>query len=342
VTGAPLLAVTMGEPAGIGGELVLQAWIGRRSRALPPFVVLDDPERLESLARGLGFAVPLAVCSDTAGAAEAFERALPVLPMPLAVPARAGRPDPANARVVLASIARGVELVRSGACAALVTNPINKSALYQAGFDHPGHTEYLGALAGPDCRPVMLLEGAGLRVVPVTIHVSVRQALDQLTTEAILSCGRIAAAGLISDFGIDRPRLAVAALNPHGGEGGAWGDEEARIILPAIEALRAEGIAVTGPHPPDAMFHAAARKGYDVALCMLHDQALIPLKTLAFESGVNITLGLPFVRTSPDHGTALDLAGTGRADPSSLVAALHTAARLAANRLRLSAAAAAS
>ena len=268
---------------------------------------------------------------DARNAASIFDSALPVLPVPLAVPVEPGRPDPANGRAVLASIDRAVALTLAGATTALVTNPIHKGVLYRAGFRHPGHTEYLGALVG-SATPVMMLEGGGLRVVPVTCHLSVRQALAALTTEAILLWGRITAAALIRDFGIARPRLAVAGLNPHAGENGAMGDEEQTIIAPAIAALKAEGIAVTGPHPPDTLFHEQARSRYDAVLCMLHDQALIPLKTLAFDSGVNITLGLPIVRTSPDHGTAFDLAGTGSASPTSLIAALATAMRLAASR----------
>lgn len=325
----------MGEPAGIGGELSLKAWAARHTWSLPPFVVLDDPERLEGLAARLGLAVPVRRVTTPQAAAAVFDSALPVLPVPLVVPVAPARPDAANGRSVLASIGQAVAMAMAGSAAAVVTNPIHKGILYQAGFRHPGHTEYLGALVGahsPDTAPVMMLEGGGLRVVPVTCHLSVRRALDALSTDVIIQCGRVTAAALVRDFGIARPRLAIAALNPHAGEGGAMGDEEARIIAPAIARLCAEGIDASGPHAADTLFHAAARTGYDAVLCMLHDQALIPLKTLAFDTGVNITLGLPFIRTSPDHGTAFDIAGTGRASEASLATAILTAARLARHR----------
>ena len=331
----PILAVTMGEPAGIGGELSLKAWMARQAWGLPPFVVLDDPERLRTLAVSLGLAVPITRVSSPQAATQTFSSALPVFPIPVAVPVAPAHPDPANGRSVLASIERAVEMVMAKAVSAIVTNPIHKGVLYQAGFRYPGHTEYLGVLAGattPEATPVMMLEGGGLRVVPVTCHLSVRRALETLSTDAILHCARVTAAALARDFGSPRPRLAIAALNPHAGEGGAMGDEEDRVIMPALIRLRAEGIDASGPHPADTLFHAAARSGYDAVLCMLHDQALIPLKTLAFDTGVNITLGLPFIRTSPDHGTAFDLAGTGRASEASLAAALLTAARLAEQR----------
>jgi 4-hydroxythreonine-4-phosphate dehydrogenase len=330
----PILAVTMGEPAGIGGELSLKAWAARQAWGLPPFVVLDDPERLRALAASLGLAVPITRVSSPQAAAQTFPSALPVFPIPVAVPVSPAHPDPANGRSVLASIERAVEMVMAETVSAIVTNPIHKGVLYQAGFRYPGHTEYLGVLAGaaPEAAPVMMLEGGGLRVVPVTCHLSVRRALETLSTNMILHCARVTATALARDFGIPHPRLAVAALNPHAGEGGAMGDEEDRVIMPALVQLRAEGIDASGPHPADTLFHAAARSGYDAVLCMLHDQALIPLKTLAFDTGVNITLGLPFIRTSPDHGTAFDLAGTGRAREASLAAAILTAARLAEQR----------
>ncbi|MBK1841500.1 4-hydroxythreonine-4-phosphate dehydrogenase PdxA [Azospirillum sp. YIM B02556] len=328
------LALTMGEPAGIGGDITLKAWAARHEAGLPRFVVLDDPARLAALAGKLGLAVPVQAVSSPEEGATLFDRALPVLPVGLGVPAVAGKPDPANGAAVIASIDRAVALVQAGRAAAVVTNPIQKSSLYAAGFRHPGHTEYLAHLAGLSDEPIMMLAAADLRVVPVTIHVSVRDAVDLLTTEAIVHAGRVTAAALARDFGIDRPRLAVAGLNPHAGEGGAMGREEIDVIEPAVALLRADGIDVSGPHPPDTMFHAAARRGYDVALCMYHDQALIPVKTVDFDGGVNITLGLPFVRTSPDHGTALDIAGTGKANATSLIAALKTADLMARNRLR--------
>ncbi|CAO3452677.1 4-hydroxythreonine-4-phosphate dehydrogenase (EC 1.1.1.262) [Azospirillum argentinense] len=333
----PPLALTMGEPAGIGGEIALKAWLtargaARADGAVPPFVLLDDPARLESLAARLGLPVPVKAVGSMAEGAALFGAALPVLPQPLAAPVTPGRPDPANGAAVIASIDRAVALVRRGEASAVVTNPIQKSALYAAGFRHPGHTEYLAHLAGLSEEPVMMLAAQDLRVVPVTIHVSVRDAVPLVTREAILHAGRVTAAALARDFGIARPRLAVAALNPHAGEGGAMGREEIDVIAPAVADLRAEGIEAVGPKPADTLFHAAARRGYDAALCMYHDQALIPLKTIDFDTGVNITLGLPFVRTSPDHGTALDIAGTGRAGASSLIAALTTAEAMAARR----------
>jgi len=244
-----------------------------------------------------------------------------------------GRPDPAAAPAILESISRAVEYVRSGVAGAVVTNPIAKKTLYEAGFAHPGHTEYLGELAaawGRPAQPVMMIWSPLLAVVPVTIHISLADAARAVTREAIESTARIVARDMRERFRIENPRIAVAGLNPHAGEGGAMGREEIEIIAPAIAALRAEGLDIFGPLPADTMFHARARERYDVALTMYHDQGLIPAKTLAFDDGVNVTLGLPFVRTSPDHGTAFDIAGHGTADPSSLVAALNLAARLAA------------
>jgi 4-hydroxythreonine-4-phosphate dehydrogenase len=324
----PPLALTMGDPAGIGGELTVQAWAALRESGLP-FAALDDPARLRLIAP----AVPIRAVTSTAEAASVFAEVLPVISVALPEPAVAGRPDPANGPAVLASIERAVRLVQEGEAAALVTNPISKAVLYASGFPHPGHTEFLAALTGFAGREVMMLASPKLRVVPVTVHVSLRRALDTLTTDAIVAAARTTAAALRRDFGIASPCLAVAGLNPHAGEGGALGTEERTLIEPAIRALRAEGIDVTGPHPPDTMFTEGARASYDAAVCMYHDQALIPLKTLDMQNGVNVTLGLPIVRTSPDHGTAFDIAGKGVADPSSLIAALRLAAAIARNRL---------
>ncbi len=328
------LVVTMGEPAGIGGEIVLKAWAERRETGVPPFVVLDDPQRLARLGALIGLDIPLRAIAAAEEAAGVFDGALPVLPLALGAPVEHGRLDPANGAAVIASIDRAVDLVRRKRAAAVVTNPIQKATLYAAGFRHPGHTEYLAQLAGLTDEPVMMLTAAGLRVVPVTIHVSLREAVEILSTAAIVHCGRVTAAALVHDFGVANPRLAMAALNPHAGEGGAMGREEIDIIQPAVEILRAEGIAVTDPRPADTLFHEKARAGYDAVLCMHHDQALIPLKTVDFDTGVNVTLGLPFVRTSPDHGTALDLAGTGRASASSLIAAMRLADEMAKRRLQ--------
>jgi 4-hydroxythreonine-4-phosphate dehydrogenase len=287
---------------------------------------------LRELARRLALDVPIAV-AEPRGAVEIFDRALPVVPLKAAAAAMAGRPDPAFASATIESIERAVGYVRSGEASAIVTNPIAKHVLYEAGFRFPGHTEFLGALAaqwGERAQPVMMLWSRELSVVPVTIHIPLADAPGALTRELIASTARIVAADLHDRFGIARPRLAIAGLNPHAGEGGAMGREEIETIGPAIAELRAEGLDVSGPHPADTMFHAAARARYDVALTMYHDQGLIPIKTLAFDTGVNVTLGLPFIRTSPDHGTAFDIAGKGLANPTSLIEAARLAARLAA------------
>ena len=264
----------------------------------------------------------------------AFARALPVVPLGLRATAEPGKPDGTSAAAAIASIDRAVADVIGGLAAAVVTNPVAKSVLYKAGFSDPGHTEYLARLSfeqtGNPAWPVMMLWSPEVAVVPVTIHVPFKEVPERLTRDLIFETGRVVARDLIDRFGIARPRLAVAGLNPHAGEDGTLGKEDSLIVRPAIERLVADGIDARGPLAADTMFHEAARKTYDAALCMYHDQALIPIKTLAFDHGVNVTLGLPFVRTSPDHGTAFDIAGTGKADPSSLIAALKLAARLAA------------
>ncbi len=325
------LALTMGEPAGIGGDITVKAWL-RRGDRLAPFFVIDDPERLRRLAARIAPAIRVAEIDAPEQAAAAFPDALPVLPEPLPVASTPGRLEPANARAVVAAIDRAVALARDGRAAAVVTNPIHKKCLYDAGFRHPGHTEHLAALAGEGARPVMMLVCPGLRVVPVTVHLALGDAVAALSADAIVHCGEVAAAALKRDFGIAAPRLAVAGLNPHAGEGGSLGREEIDIIAPAVERLRSSGIAVAGPAPADTLFHTRARKAYDAVICMYHDQALIPLKTIDIDRGVNVTLGLPFVRTSPDHGTALEIAGTGQAREGSLLAALATAADMARRR----------
>lgn len=328
------LALTMGEPAGIGGDITLMAWL-RRTSSGPVFVAIDDPDRLSRLARRLGLAVPIVEIMSPNQAASVFSQALPVLAQPLAAEVEPGRPDPANVPTIRAAIERAVALARAGDIAGVVTNPINKAVMHLGGFDYPGHTEFLAELAGePGTREVMMLACPDLRVVPVTIHVSLATAAATLQTEDIVAVGMVTARALIQDFAIARPRLAVAGLNPHAGENGAMGREDMDIIAPAVAALRLAGIDAVGPLPADTMFHAAARRGYDAALCMYHDQALIPIKTIDFDHGVNITLGLPFVRTSPDHGTAFDLAGSGAANPDSLIAALAACGAIAANRAR--------
>ena len=325
------LAMTMGEPAGIGPELALRAWL-KRTEIGAPFFVIAEPAALRELAQRLALDVPIAVV-EPGGAVEIFGRALPVVPLTASAAATAGRPDSEFAGATIESIERAVGYVRSGEAGAIVTNPIAKHVLYEAGFRFPGHTEFLGALAaqwGARAQPVMMLWSRELSVVPVTIHIPLADAAGALTRALIVSTARIVAADLRDRFGIARPRLAVAGLNPHAGEGGAMGREEIETIGPAIAELRAEGLDVTGPHPADTMFHAAARARYDVALTMYHDQGLIPIKTLAFDTGVNVTLGLPFIRTSPDHGTAFDIAGKGLANPTSLIEAARLAARLSA------------
>ena len=320
------LALTMGDPAGIGAEIAIAARVRRPEG--PPFFLIDDPERLAAMAAGLR----IMEISAPAETLAAWDRGLPVLAQPLAARPEPGRPDPANAPAVVAAVERAVALVEAGEAAAVVTNPVSKKVLQDgAGFAHPGHTEFLAALSGA-ARPVMMIAGPQLRVVPVTIHIPLSEVPSALTADLIRETARITAAGLARDFGIAAPRLAVCGLNPHAGEGGAIGREEIETIAPAIEQLRAEGLAVTGPHPADALFHAAARGRYDAVLGMYHDQVLIPAKTLDFDDGVNVTLGLPFVRTSPDHGTAFDIAGQGIARPDSLMAALAMAAEMAARR----------
>lgn len=322
----------MGEPSGVGGELALKAWLRRQEAGVPPFFLLDDPARLSALAARAGLEAPVEAVADPAEALAVFDRALPVLPLdaPCAA-AQPGQPDPAFAGAVLESIDRAVRYAQAGAAGGVVTNPIQKSSLYDAGFRHPGHTEYLAHLTGAE-RSVMMLVAPGLRTVPVTIHLALAEAIKTLSTELIVATGRIVDAALRRDFGIAAPRLALAGLNPHAGEAGALGREEIEIIAPAAEILRAEGATVLGPLPGDTLFHAEARARYDAALGMYHDQALIPVKTLDFHGGVNMTLGLPIIRTSPDHGTALDIAGTGAARADSLIAAVRLAGEAAAHR----------
>ena len=315
------LALTMGDPAGIGGEVTLKAWL-RRDEDVPCFFVIDDPGRLDRLSKRLDLPVRLRVIDRVEETARVFATALPVMAQPLAVDPVPGAPDGANAGAVVESIRRAVDHVLAGEVAGIVTNPIHKRVLYERGFDFPGHTEFLGALAGVDGKPVMMLACRHLRTVPVTTHMSLAGALRALRSDGIVAVGSAVDESLRRDFGLDPPRLAVAGLNPHAGEDGTLGDEERRIIEPAVDTLRALGIDVRGPVAADALFSAGQRPTYDAAICMYHDQALIPIKTLDFEGAVNVTLALPFVRTSPDHGTALDIAGTGRASERSLIAAL--------------------
>lgn len=327
------LALTLGDPAGIGLDITLLAFLAREHEDLPPFVLLGDQRVLERRAEVLGLSVPMETIGRPSEAAEIFSRALPVLPLPVPVAVAAGKPDARAMGAVTASIETAVELVRGGEARAVVTNPISKSHLYQAGFVFPGHTEYLAALAAGDDRhphPVMMLASDTIKVVPATIHIPLKDIPKALTQDLLSKTIAITERDMRHRFGLARPRLAVTGLNPHAGEDGRLGREETDIIAPAIEAAREAGLDVSGPYPADTLFHAAARERYDVAICMYHDQALVPFKTLAFEDGVNVTLGLPFVRTSPDHGTAFDIAGTGRANPRSLIEALRLADRMTA------------
>jgi 4-hydroxythreonine-4-phosphate dehydrogenase len=325
------LVLTLGEPAGIGPDITIEAW-RRRAEGVPPFIVAGDAGLFARRASRLGVSLPVEICAP-GEAADLFANALPCLAGADAVRGEPGRIDPSDTLAVIGSIRAAVELIRSGAVSAIVTNPINKKAVNAIGFAHPGHTEFLAALAeeifGAPAKSVMMLVGPDLRVVPVTVHIPLAAVPHALSVPLIIGTGRIVTRELQQRFGIARPRLAIAGLNPHAGEEGLLGAEETAMIRPAVDALRAEGIDATGPLAADTMFHAAARATYDAALCMYHDQALIPLKALAFEEGVNVTLGLPFVRTSPDHGTALSLAGTGSARATSLIAALRLADRLA-------------
>ena len=326
------LALTLGEPAGIGPDLAVAVWRRRAELDLPRFYLIADPDFIRRRAERLNLEVPIATVTPAAAAA-AFPSVLPVVDLDVAVSAEPGRPDRSSAPAAIASLRRAVADVLSGAAAAVVTSPVAKNVLYSWGFAEPGQTEFLATLAqettGKWQRPVMMLWSPELAVVPVTTHLPLREIFAHLSTELVTETGRIVARDLAGRFRIPRPRLAVAGLNPHAGEEGTLGEEDRAIVAPAVARLKADGIDVRGPLPADSLFHQRARASYDAALCMYHDQALIPIKTLAFDHAVNVTLGLPFVRTSPDHGTAFDIAGTGTADATSLVAALRLAARLA-------------
>ncbi|MFC3615938.1 4-hydroxythreonine-4-phosphate dehydrogenase PdxA [Lutimaribacter marinistellae] len=319
-SGRPI-ALSCGEPAGIGPEIAARAWDQLRESC--PFVWIGDPDHLPA-------GTPVQLLETPAGAQRVAGHALPVLPLEFGGDAVPGKPDPRNATGVIRAIEYGVELVRGGQCAALCTAPIHKKALIDgAGFAHPGHTEFLAAIAGRR-RVVMMLASPQLRVVPTTIHIALADVPRTLTPALLRETIEITDTALRDQFGIAEPRLAVTGLNPHAGEGGAMGHEEMNWIAPLIAEMEKQGYALTGPHPADTLFHKAARVNYDAAIAMYHDQALIPIKTLDFDRGVNVTLGLPFIRTSPDHGTAFDIAGQGKANPTSLVEALKLAQRMAA------------
>ena len=322
------LAITMGEPSGIGGELTIAAWQKRNALNLPPFFAIDNIERL----RALDADIPIQAIDNPADAMDVFDKALPVLNIDLIEPVELGTLNPANGQAVLTSIEKAVAFCMAGQAAGLVTNPIHKGALYDIGFKHPGHTEFVAALVGRDETPIMMLAAQDLRVVPLTVHIPLKDVPSAVTEDLILHKANIVHQALINDFKIDTPRIAIAGLNPHAGEDGKMGVEDGDIIAPAIKKLKAQGINASGPHPADTLFHAEARARYDIALGMYHDQALIPLKTLDFHGGVNVTLGLSVVRTSPDHGTALDIAGQGLANPSSFVNAILMADNIAQSR----------
>lgn len=328
------IALTIGELGGIGPELALKAWLRRTDDALSPFCVLAPVRILKQAIHQTGLDIPLVAISDISESHGAFADALPVLDIDdVDAPIVSGTASPATAQIVIDSITRAVALTTAGAASAVVTNPIQKSALYAAGFKHPGHTEFLAELAGAGTVPVMMLANAKLRVVPLTIHIALSEVPKQLTGALIGKLCHITAHAMKRDFGVTHPRLAIAGLNPHAGEDGTMGLEEQTIMIPAIKKLQDEGLDVIGPLPADTMFHEEARAQYDVALCPYHDQALIPVKTLDFHGGVNVTLGLPFIRTSPDHGTALNIAGKGIARPDSLIAALKMASDMAHKRI---------
>ena len=315
----PPIALTCGDPSGIGPELSVKAWQSLGINC--PFFWIGDPEHLPENSPYVAIQHP----SETSAV---INRGLPVLVQAFPAAARHGQPNPRNAQGVVDAITTSVGLVESGAASAICTNPINKQVLQDgAGFAYPGHTEFLAALAGVD-RVVMMLACDTLRVVPTTIHIPLEDVATTLTQELLAQTLRITEAELRAKFAISQPRLAVAGLNPHAGEGGKMGHQERTLIAPVLDHLRAEGLRIEGPLSADTMFHAAARDRYDAAICMYHDQALIPIKTLDFDNGVNVTLGLPFIRTSPDHGTAFDIAGRGIAQPSSLIKALKMAARM--------------
>ncbi len=326
------VALSIGDPSGIGPDIALAAWAARKKYELPPFFILGDPALLIARARHFGLDVPLSVCQP-AEAAQRFAHYLPVVPLANRLSDKPGVPQASNAAGIIEAIERATAYVLDGQACAVTTCPISKKPLYEAGFGFPGHTEFLAHLAsrhlGRDVQPVMMLAGPQLRAVPVTIHIPLHQVPQVLTTEMIIETVRITEHDLRSRFGIRNPRIAVSGLNPHAGEGGALGHEDDAVIRPAVELLGTQGMNIRGPLPADTMFHRQALTTYDAAICMYHDQALIPAKALAFDETVNVTLGLPFIRTSPDHGTAFDIAGRGIARPDSLIAALKLAAELA-------------
>ncbi len=331
-TRAPL-ALTLGDPAGVGPEIVAKAWAALRAGG-PPFVVVGDAQAVASAPGG---AAPVRAVHSPDEAAKVFADAVPVLDLPLKAPVVAGQPSPTAAPAVIRWIETAVGLALSKSVSGVVTAPIAKAPLYEAGFKFPGHTEFLGELTNSIAfdgarGPIMMLTAADLRVTLVTVHEPIARVAAALSIEKVVTAGLVTAQALRRDFGVERPRLAVAGLNPHAGESGGIGREEIEIVEPAVRALKDLGVDARGPYPSDSLFPAEMRANYDAALCMFHDQALIPVKMLDFWGGVNVTLGLPIVRTSPDHGTAFDIAGRGIARPDSLIAAIRLAAEIAAKR----------
>ena len=326
-----LIALTMGEPAGISGELTLKAWLSDSDK--PTFFAIDDPDRMLALSQSLNINVPIEEISDPKDASQVFLKALPVLREKVPHKVSSGQPNYSNTPAILSSIERAVDFAKNNRVTGMVTNPVNKTALYASGFKYPGQTEFLSALSGqPPSETVMMLASKTLRISLVTVHIAISEIANNLNIDAITAVGRITYAALQKDFNILMPKITVAALNPHAGENKSIGKEEANIIQPAVEILQREGINIDGPYPADTLFHNRARQKYDAVICMYHDQGLIPLKTIDFANGVNITLGLPFVRTSPDHGTAFDIAGKGYADESSLLSAMRLASEMGNNR----------
>lgn len=316
------LAIALGDPAGVGPEIVAKAWEARRARALPPFFAVGDPAAIRAVWNG-----PVVPITNPGEAVAAFATALPVIAIENTALCVPGKPSIEGARCALSSLEMAVGLARSCETGGLVTAPVSKSQLYQIGFTFPGQTEFVAESFGiASENTVMMLAGPSLRVVPITTHVALARVAELLNPELIIAKARVTARGLTRNFGIASPRLVIAGFNPHAGENGALGREEIEIVAPAVAALRSEGIDITGPFAADAMFHARARARYDAALCLYHDQALIPLKTLHFDDGVNMTLGLPIIRTSPDHGTAFDIAGQNAANPGAMIAAIEMAA----------------
>lgn len=335
-------ALTMGDPSGIGPDITLQAWLARHEYNVPTFFSVADRAILQDRAKHIGYDILIKEISEPEQAFATFDHALPVLPLsPIFVKTQItpGQAQLEAAEVILQSIRLAVQLIQQGRVGAVITNPIQKSVLYQSGFSHPGHTEFLGELSKKvftqsHCNPVMMLAAEDLRVVPATIHIPLKDVFRHLTEALLVSTAHTLVDGLQRYFACPSPRLAFTGLNPHAGENGALGNEDDEIIRPALNKLADQGYYVTGPHPADTIFHQAVRKTYDAVIAMYHDQALIPVKTIGFDTGVNITLGLPFIRTSPDHGTAYDIAGSGKANPRSLIEALKVAHHMAQNAMQ--------